>query len=614
MALLILAGALRADEGTVLAADREELIRLYDAIAGADDPRWLRDAKTIRRAYESGTFVEGVRQRVEVHGVALQRGNLTAAERAAGKPSRATVRVTRTGCAVYLLLCGYDAIDWRVEVAEGVDLHRVIVYGVRSQRVRGVAPSKVTHKDRVFVLNHRDREYARFSSVAARHVPGRSIHTYNGRVDPAGRAVVVGPTSAVWRRQMLLDSMRALERRALQQGRERELRALSRTLAPVIVWSPGGIRHQCDATMSTLVRDSMSPSPGTVFALTVNPETGHRYLLDHVQVQEYDDEGKYLRAIALPRWFQQGRYSGDIAFDLRRRRVVAVSLQGDFAEYPLATREWRAIGAQRKAVLGRRRGWGRYGVLTAMAWDAERDCFWSLYVMGRAPALHRHAPDGTPLGDPRSFRLPIAIQGGSRNGTFLRMVGSKLVLYTVEMVQRGRRRERRTSHSFVLDPDTAKLIGRHKLRDQPTIPAPLTTDLPQLWEELNSTDCYSAIRQAGRGDDETVAYLQAEWNKQPVIDADELRVLLRDLGASQDARRWDALRRLSQLGPAMRAALEREMGEVESPHVRMALLMQLQEIDAGPDLPRRLDQVLSEIGTERALEFRALVRVQIAKR
>lgn len=612
---MLVASIAFGEDGASAVADREELIRLYDAIAEAADARWLRDAKALRRAYENGKFVEGVRQRTEVHGVALQRGDRTPAERAAGKPSRATVRVTRTGCGVYLVLCGYDAIDWRVRVDEGVDLRAVLVYGVRAQRVRGLPPNKVAHKDRVFVMDHRGREYARFASVVARHVPGRTVHTFNGRPEPKGAVLVVGRESAAWRRQMLLDSMRDLERRALQESRLRELRAQTSTLVPMIAWGKDGSRYECDASIGGLVQSSMRASPRTAFALTVDPETGRRYILDHVELQEYSAEGKHLGSIALPAWLARGGFAADLAFDSRRRRLVVVTMAAEFAEYPLGTREWRSLGSHvPRQLAGRFRGFSRDGVVTGMAWDARRDCFWLLYVAGRTQRLRRFSADGFVEGEGSLLRLSGRIQGGARNGTVVRMLGSNVAVFTVALVTRGRKQKRSTSRSFVIDPMKARLLGSYGLKDVPSIPAPAGGDLPGLWAELIGPDCYSAVRRLGRGDDETVAFLRAEWNQQPLLNAEDMQQLLWDLESSHAARRWDAMRRLAQVGSVMRPQLAKAVDSVESPQVRMLLQLRIDDIDEGPDLPRRLDQVLTAIGTDKALAFRALVRAAFSRR
>jgi len=610
-AFLLLTSVASGWDDPWIVADRDELIRLYQTIASAEDPRWLRDAKEIRRVYERGEFVEGVRARDEVHGVALRRGNRTDT-RAVGKPSRATVRVTRKGCGIYLVLCGFDAIDWRIEVDKGVDLKKVLVYGKAPQRIRGVVPSKVVHRDRVFVLNHREQEYPRFATLVGRTVPGRKLHTYVGQVDPDNRDLVVGKENGAWRRQMMLGAMRRLEFRAMAQRRARDLRAATGTVYPMIVWARGGTRWFCKATAAGLVENTMIPSPRAAFSVAVDPESGRRFFLDNSQIREFSATGTQLRAIRLPSWIGRAGWAADIVYDGRRRRLVVVSMMGQLGEYPLAEREWRSLGERfTPGAAMRFRGWGRFGILTAMTWDARRDCFWGLYVNGGTLRLRRFSAHGDAAENARSFRLPVKVQSGPRNGVVLRMIGDRLVIFTVDWAGRKRRA---TSQSFIVDPKTGRVTQQQKLRQFPLLPAPMTGDLPMLWSDLNGPDCYSALCRLGRGGDNVVEFLHSEWNKLPILDEKVFRDALVDLDSPDTGLRIHAAARLAGAGPAMRGALAEAIESEQSPEVRMTLGWLLEEIDRGPNLMARLERILDAIATRKAKEFRAVLRRPMSRR
>jgi len=251
-----------------------------------------------------------------------------------------------------------------------------------------------------------------------------------------------------------------------------------------------------------------------------------------------------------------------------------------------------------------------FGSLVAMTWDAQRDCFWVLYANGKWNRLRRYSASGEPAKYARPFRLPVPIQPGARNGVVLQVAGDNVVIFTPKW---SGRRSRQTDRSFVVDPIAAKIVNKYTLREFPRLPAPARSDLPLLWTELTGLDCYSAMQRLGRGRDDVVDFLSAQWNKLPTIDPQEFRLAIRDLKSSDSAVRARAGLRLSGAGHSMRASIEEAIDREESAEVRMTLTWVLEDLVRGPNLQLRLDHVLAAIGTEKAATLRKTLRLPAAR-
>ncbi|MHC4955284.1 MAG: hypothetical protein ACYTGZ_15630 [Planctomycetota bacterium] len=589
-------------------ADREEFDRLHREILAVKEPVWTSEANRLRRAFETGGWTEAKRAAVEVHGVALMRGDREKKPadpvlkgKAKRGPTRATVHVTRTGCDVVLVLCGFESIDWRVTKARGVRLKKVLLYGRGQQRVRGVELKRVQHRTRHFVLNRREDAFGQFASRILPDVPGGTIHTYVGRVDPEGNVLNVGKEDPAWRRQMLIRAISALEIRATRKRREKQMRSANGQVFPMIIWE-NGRRRYCDATPAGFIADTFALTPGSAFSVAVDPDSGRRYFLDHLKIQEQNGSGRRLGTIKLPFWLGRPGWAADMVHDGRRNRLVVVTMSGVMGAFDLRTRDWEPLGATptRGGRMAAQFNWSRDGILTALAWDTPRDCFWALHASGRRLRIRRYTAHGTATA-PLTFKLPVAVQAGPRNGVVMRVVNGNLAIFTVGWQAR---RRRVTDKCFVINPKSGHIVHRFTMRSFPALPRPQPNDLPQLWRELGGPDCYSAVQRLSRGDGRVVDYLASEWAKFPTIADDEFNEALRALDSPEADVRADAFARLAIGGAPMRSRFEAAIEREESPEVRMALRRLVDELDRAPNLTGRMSRVLEAIGSAQATALR----------
>ena len=589
--LLLLIAAASAAEDSWAKADRTEFLGLLQDIERAGDAVWVAQARRLQRLYDGDAWVEGIRSTTEVHGVALVRGK------------RATVHVTRRGPAITLILAAHDPVEWTVTTGDGARVVRALYFGNRGQRVNGLGAGQVGYGGTSFVLNPRETAYTTFARAARTLLKGKRIETYVGLTTARGGAIEVGPGSALWRRQMLRQSMRRLHERATRRSAASARRDAERHVSPIIAWTHGGSRVFCDATPRGIVSDSQMTIPRGAFAVAVDPESGHRYFLTQTEIVVQGSGGRDIERIPLPAWLGRRGWAADIVFDARRRRIIAVNIGGGMGAYSIRTRTWETLG-QEVRLNGRVFRVRSEGILTALAWDAGRDGFWSLHVRGRDCTLRAYTAQGV-RGSSAKFRLPLNLQAGARNGTEIAVVQGYVAIFAPTWAAR---RKRETTRCFLVEPVLGRIVADNRLRPIGTLPVPQPGELPALWEQLGGADPYSAILRLSRGREAVVAYMTRRWDEMPVVGEEEFRNTLVALDSTSAYARSYAFAQLSRSGPAMCGRLETEIERQDSPEVRMALRRIVDDIRSGPDIAARMDRVLANVPGAAARTLRLRLR------
>jgi hypothetical protein len=605
LALLLLAAVVWADEDPWTKAERNEFEQLFRQIQALKDPRWRARAYDIQRQFKQGVWSEKESGEREVHCVALFRGSKPDAKapRRARAPTQATVQLNRQG-PVVLVLCGYESVEWTIEVSKGVRLERVLVLGRQAQLVRGVSPKLVKHVGRMFVLNRREASFAQLEAAVAPYVQGARIKTYVGAVDPDGKPVRVGPGSGAWRRQMLLEALRDLHWDATRRSRDARLASLRRFVFPTLIWNTARGRVFCDCTAAGSIRDTMEQLPNGVFSVALDPETGRRYYLSQRHVEERDRHGGRLARLKIPNWFGGRIWSGALAFDSRRRRLVMSSMNFGLAAYDLESREWQRVGGAQARRANFVRLAASDGLLSAFCYDPGRDCFWALHSNRGRATLHRLDALGQ-LKRRVRIRHPLKFQPGTQNGATIHPAGEHLVLIAGSGVGR---RGRTPSRSLVLSPDDGTIFLQAEFRRLPRLDPPARRDWDSLWANLKGGEPYGAMRLFARGRAPLVEYLRRKWEAEPMPAEEAVRRALKDLGARDPEVRSRAFAVLSEGGPRLIVRLEAEVARQSSPEVRLALRRLLSQSAGQPNLRARLLLTLERVNAPGAETFRRQLR------
>jgi hypothetical protein len=578
-------------------ADKKDFDELFDKVLALKDPRWRARAFDLERQIRKGTWQERPGQKREVHGVGLFRGKVD-------PRGTATVEVTRTGPGIVLVLCGYESIEWRVKLKEGVKLEKLLLLGRKNQTVRGVDPKLVKPIGRLFVLNRRDAAFPQLEAAVAARTGGQRMDTYVSGVDPGNRAVVVGPGGEAWQRQMLLKAMRDLHWSATRKSRDARLARMRRFVFPTLLWDRRRGAVTCDATVGGSISDTMRPAPRRAFAFVVDPDTGRRYFLGYGHIEEHSADGRQLARLEVPPWIGPRNWVAAIAYDGRRKRLVLATLGGTYAAYDLESRAWQRMGArphQQMAFVGFA---SSDGLLAAFTHDPGRDCYWALHVNGARFTLHRLDLFGKSV---RRVRLKarLSVQAGSRSGAPLYVLGKNLAILSGNMAGRRRTGYTRTT---VVDPETGAIVLQTEFRRLPRLEAPPREDWNLLWGQLSGHDPYSAMRLFARGRAPSVEFLRRKWEEIPRPPEEAIRRALRDLDAPEPQVRSHAFAVLSQGGTRLTRRLETEIEKQESPEVRLSLRRLLDQYESQPDLRGRLIRLLEGVDAPGAATLRRQLR------
>lgn len=216
---------------------RETVTRIRSVISELRDGGRSVDADQMEHELESALAD------TSVSGGGLHVVGLYAGARTRLRKSTATVRVSREAGPIKLCLCSFESVHWTIELAPGAQLQRLIVAGEGRQTVEGVPNSIVPEGRLTTEESTGDYRFHPFNFAGGwlgveerlRRITGLQVRTRTGEYQCRGKPFVIGPESEEWSSQMLLDRLRPVHQKALQQRAERQHVGVLRAVFPYLV-------------------------------------------------------------------------------------------------------------------------------------------------------------------------------------------------------------------------------------------------------------------------------------------------------------------------------------------------------------------------------------------
>lgn len=570
-------------------ADQEQFKALVGSLGKSSNPTIAGEVRMIKRLFERPDARIEPGSGTEVHGVAV----FHAAEVQGGRPGgHATVRVVRPGNHI-LVLSSRTSVRWQVETAPGAHVEKVVLCVAPKQKstVRG---AKVLPLVASFALTRHHTQFPMLQRSVARKLGRFQFASYLGVFKTQNAPIVVGSQNATWRRQMLLTQLRNLQDRAADLEGAAVRRRFEHVLFPVIV-RDGRVRGIAASTVAGYVRDTVERAPNSARDVVIDPRNGRRYFVSYREILVEDASGRPRPPLALPDSLPQQFGQPMLAFDVRRRRLVATSMNNHIAAYDVDRASWTRLN---DPPVGPRGFWSsRSGWTIALTYDFARDCFWNLRLWRSEFRLLRIGPYGDE-GRTVTIRLPKEEHNRMRVAPTLRVAGDQLVL----MHLGPQTRPSASYRSYLIDPKTGAVTAQFVFRSRTKLEPPPPAAWDAAWTRLVGPDPYAAIESWRRGDAAHVAYLRKRWEEWMRVE-DDIEPWIADLGVRDPARRGEAFARLVAAGPGIRPRLARAGDAAEETEARRLRRALLRRIDELPDVRRRLMRILDGMDAAGAPSF-----------
>jgi hypothetical protein len=399
------ADRLRAEGHTASAAQLDEALRAARRVAagGAPEPRAgpALDVVSLRYFGYPGSVVWPPGERI------------------------ATVEVTATDRPIVLALCASEPLTWRLKLARGVRLDKVLLEGGRAQHVLGLPPGVPVedHTEQhgnwyeyLTPLGDEDPNEQWRNEALLRERTGLRVRTWQARDRYEGRPFVVGPHDPIWSLRHALHALRPAHLAAAREERDAAAAAVRsiRFTAPYLhvdppadapsirrpaLWSGWGdymparrtywcvARYDVHGPIESTIRRVPDAEGPPVFGRPLPPAQLPR---DN-ELDLFDPaRGRFVR-VALPcDRVPRVLRTNPVAMDPRRGRLWVA----DWETGRLHTCDLATGALEGRQTLGDRPG------RRAIAYSPHDDCF---YAVGPAPggrghvmAVTRLGPDGTP--------------------------------------------------------------------------------------------------------------------------------------------------------------------------------------------------------------------------
>lgn len=376
------------------------------------------------------------------------------AEEAGG---RVRVRVTDRAGPVVLVLSAQDSLSWTVELAEGVDLRRVIVVGGEPQRVENAAALR---RAQIPLLRRAERDEPRSLSLRDDSVsPERTralVRELAGEgpqffveVDHSEPAVEMGPGSERWRRGAAAPALTELNNLALRRRRARVRAESARARFHALYRG-----RVCEFAGLSLLREG--PKLARCAHVTSTPQ-GLLALGGQALLRLRAGKGGALQAkrVRAPRYLS---WPGGLVYDAPRQRVLIPWFggRGGVSSYSPRTQRWELLWQP-----ARRDG---YHDLGSIALSEDGATAWSLlgHALRSSALVRLDVETLTPTGRVElSRRIPLV---WSRRGQLVTL-GARLGCLL-------------DGWCWVIEPATGEVVGRFRIGAGPeeSAPPPPPTD------------------------------------------------------------------------------------------------------------------------------------------
>lgn len=479
------------------------------------------------------------------------------------------VHVTDTSAPVILALCGQQAMEWHVSIAEGVKLQRIIAAGNVQQKVLG-APDGVqvdyySGQDGFVLFDRRNPTMlARTNKRLAELTDGLNVtamslaHRLQGTQN-------VGPLDGAMRFEIVHRALDRILQTANASNHRDLIRKLERTRFHAIHHGPlprGPAAAKRDtrywnefSIRGPLIGRSVEISNQTNFA-TQDPESDRLFLLTNSELTIRDRKNDQSETVNLRQKMQRlGQVTG-LAFDSKRDRLLVDTSSGLFA-LRLKDKAARPI---RNRKMRQEAGFAyseNDGIMYAAQFGRSRS------EVARISRYNQHGAVLSAIELSQPFTLGQYY--GSGNTLQIIDLGEHLALIQYQRdhnvhVVNGRQVSRPSvGRVAVVELATGAVVHRAKL--QPMLePRDISeTELSATWTKLGEEDLGeldSLMWDMAAGGDATRAFLSQKYspNQAPLGEVD-IALLLEDLDHARFSTRDDAFKKLQAAGSAIEPVL-----------------------------------------------------------
>lgn len=530
----------------------------------------------------------------------------------------AEIRITETTKPVTVVLCAYDPGTWKITLAEGAKMERVIVGGYHKQKVTGL-PEGTPVDYHVyeqgggadyFYTYHEDSDGHARAMQMIRELTGSIPTTMQTRYEFKDEVIEIGPRSPEWRLQHATPLLNALAAPFVAQEQ-------SARLAQLPDWKFRAARR--DATRRDDVRRrggfgggaKTPPShndtewlqfslrgPSEQLQITLPDGITNAVLSDDPElsfgwqdgevVQFNSKTGKTTPTAALDDSLGLSP-AAPIVIDSKRQRLLFV--REPLTEYDIKARKWSII---RKQTLGG----------SSIAYSSRDDRLYLLSANNPNWDIDHYSVSGVRM---KHLSLPFTPpEGASTSASQLVEIGDFLGIVSpgVEIVSKNIRVPGRV---LVINPDDGALVYSGLLTQRLAERKLSADELKDNWERLAEDSADIAQERLASGGDAAVKFIAAQLVPPREYKPDEIAKLIEDLGHEKLDAREKAERQLALIGQTAEAAL-RAAESHESPEVRARvrkLLAGLGDVANNDPATRRQVRamdILGRIGSAEALE------------
>lgn len=529
-----------------------------------------------------------------------------------GSAQPVRVRVTDTSGPVTLVVCGRQAIDWKIEVAEGVDLTEILAAGIVGQTVsRYPSNTKLRYFSGAagFVV-YDSRQQMSMDRVR------RRVSQLTGGLDVAAVAAVhqsmgtqiVGPQDGELRMQLIrreLDSVQSVMESRIDRLRDLESRrfhAIHAGPMPSTNDVVGSDSYWNTFTVAGPLIGHSTPIDSQIQFVTQHSESGLLFLLSQGTLTIRDARTGSSKSILLRKEFP----------DMGQVHAMALDESHDRLILDMAT-ELRTLELQTMTMSTLRTGTRH--AYAALAWSASRQQIYAVEQDGAGHGeirrIHRFNVHGARLGTIELSRAVTRQQSFDPAGLQLIDLDDMLAVIeyrqarTVRLANGHQLGRTSTGRIIVLDVDTGEIVYEANLRPRLAFRAMSESELLANWQRLKEPDPGDGMLlwKMAAGGDSTLQFLRKRLSARSQSPSHaELDVWLDELDHHRYSVRQAAFDQLRSAGSATESFVRERLSAGEmTPEVRERLQMLVANWSLG------VPQTSEEMRTMRALEVVARI-------
>ncbi|MEQ8788287.1 MAG: HEAT repeat domain-containing protein [Pirellulaceae bacterium] len=583
----------------------DDIWREVERLRAADR---IEEARRIAEAYRqlveqaNGKLLPLPDGEVELHVVGLYEGAVPGGRQGGQHPQgHAEVTVEFTGQPLVLALCAYEPVKWKVNVADGVDLRRVVLSGYHEQELELKGQSKdvvVTNetsngaKRRFYVHDQQDAAHYETMLVRMNELTKLRPAAFQGSYRYEGKPILICETNVAWRRQLLATRLAPLHKSATKFERDNQRRRMQavRFQAVHLTAKEGndpfhGFQSElAQFTPSGPIAGTLRSLPARLNHVAVDPQGPTYYAIEGHQVVKVDLDADTTTKLSMDEKLPKLSWPCGLAFDTKRRRLVLVSLGGEgfMYAYDVKQEEWSLVRSLENLDL------------MCLAYSPENDLLYGLQ-MNLDSNLVTLAPGGEKLAE---VKLDQSVRFGTPNPfshVQIASAGRHVVVLTPPQPDFNAEGFPKRVQTLLIDPANGKTLYRDVSRPHAGAQKFRPDELAELWEELPTADDNQAellIWQMAAGGKQSVEFLRNKFTPLRQVDRERVAALIRQLDDDQFQVREQAYRQLAELGDVAAGELTQAAEKPNSNEQKFTIRRLLNAIESGapisPELRREL--------------------------